>query len=362
METTTATRSRQPKGISIGGQFATETKPEAAATLGAPAQASAAPAAAGLPVGNWAAVPTKERAAKMLDDLDAAIMQVVNDGRLGEWMDSMRSNGMGRWSFNNRALAAMQLAGRGVDLEDPSQVHLMGFRQWEKMNRRVKKGAKAVYILAPVAITRKGPDGKPLLDDQGREQKFHVFKSIPVFNVTDTEGEPLPEHPGSTHDGTVRPGVLTGLRDRIATAGYAYSETETAIDPAQGRGTLGFTSPEGYVSVDPRLSDSMKASVLAHELAHIKCGHIEDIAEYRTHRGRMETEAEMTAYLVNRELGMDAEDASSFSPAYIAGWSQGDAKVVRAAMTKATNAYLDITSGAWPEEDSDEISRAAVVA
>ncbi|XKH58319.1 ImmA/IrrE family metallo-endopeptidase (plasmid) [Citricoccus nitrophenolicus] len=360
METTTATRTRQPKGITTGGQFAAEHKPEATAVLGAP-ERPAPESEADLPTGDWSAVPTKERAAAMLQDLDTAISTVVAEGKLSTWMDSMRSNGMGRWSFNNRALASMQLMNRGVDLSDPSQVHLMGFRQWEKMDRRVKKGAKAVYILAPTAITLKDKQGKPLLDENGNEKKFHRFKAIPVFNVTDTEGEALPEYPAAPAAGEVRPGVLTGLRDRVATAGYAYSEKETASDPARGLGTLGFTSPEGYVSVDPRLSEAQKASTIAHELAHIKCGHIENISEYRTHRGRMETEAEMTAYLVNRELGMDAEDADSFSPAYIAGWSEGDPKVIRAAMSKATNAYLDITGGTWPGEDSEEMTRAPVV-
>ena len=63
----------------------------------------------------------------------------------------------------------------------------------------------------------------------------------------------------------------------------------------------------------------------------------------------METEAEMTAYLVNRSRGMAASDAASFSPGYIAGWSKGDPKVMHAAMDTAVRAYNKIMEGSWPE-------------
>ncbi|QSO50127.1 ArdC-like ssDNA-binding domain-containing protein [Alicyclobacillus mengziensis] len=64
-----------------------------------------------------------------------------------------------------------------------------GFRQWEQVGRHVKKGAKAIYILGPVArkITEKD-------SDTGEEQEKTIitgFKSIPVFRIEDTDGEPI---------------------------------------------------------------------------------------------------------------------------------------------------------------------------
>lgn len=62
----------------------------------------------------------------------------------------------------------------------------------------------------------------------------------------------------------------------------------------------------------------------------------------------METEAEMTAYMVNRARGLDRSDAEAFSLGYIATWSRGDVAVVTTAMDKATKAFNTIMAGAWP--------------
>ena len=130
-----------------------------------------------------------------------------------------------------------------------------------------------------------------------------------------------------------------------------YEESEIpGFNPKAGTGTFGFTDPAGKrIVVDPRQSAAEHASTLAHELAHVHCGHVSDLQEYSRHRGRMETEAEMTAYLVNRSRGMAAKDADSFSPGYIAGWSQGDPKVMHSAMDTAVRAYNKIMEGTWPE-------------
>lgn len=77
------------------------------------------------------------------------------------------------------------------------------------------------------------------------------------------------------------------------------------------------------------------------------CGHVEDLEEYRRHRGRQETEAEMTAYMVNRARGMSKDSAAAFSPGYIASWSRGKTEVVVAAMDRATKAFNTIMSGDW---------------
>ena len=62
----------------------------------------------------------------------------------------------------------------------------------------------------------------------------------------------------------------------------------------------------------------------------------------------METEAEMTAYMVNRARGMSRGSADAFSPGYIASWSRGDPSVVTGAMDKATKAFNKIMDGTWP--------------
>lgn len=350
-----------------GGRYKEKSYTEAEVDL-TPASAPMEENEEGVPMASFS--EKEGRAEAMAAELEHAVTQIVESGRLAAWMDSMRSNGMNRWSFTNRALASMQLAAKFHDEGRPwppksSEVDIRGFQAWKKEGRAPRKGSKAIWIYAPQVIKEKDSEGKPVLDANGDPKTFTKFKPVPVFNVTDTDGEPLGgdgEEMITPLTGDAAPGVLTGLRDRVAAAGWSYREDLIAADPETASGTLGYTtpvdSPQGQqVVVDHRLSGAMKASVIAHEMAHIKCGHVADHAEYRKHRGRMETEAEMTAYLVNRELGIQAEDAESFSAGYIAGWSKGDPKVVRSAMDKALKAYMEITDGAWPDEDSQERTR-----
>lgn len=302
------------------------------------------PVPEGMPAGQYGGLSGDARVKAMVADLESAVSAIVQSGQLRRWLDAMSSNGMSRWSLNNRLSAVVQMMQRGESVEG---LHLMGFRQWEKFDRKVSKGAKAVWILAPV--TR-----KVIREEDGREveeTRVVAFKGVPVFNISDTHGQPLPQAPVKPATGQVPEGMLEGLRERVARAGYAYSEEEIpGCDPHSGLGTQGYTQPEPKrVVVDARLSDAQKASVIAHELGHIHCGHVTgDAGEYRRHRGRMETEAEMTAYLVSRNRGLTREQTDAYSPGYIAGWSGGDAKVMHAALEKATRAFNTIIDGPWP--------------
>lgn len=80
-----------------------------------------------------------------------------------------------KWSLSNRVIA---WANGTVDAR--------GFRQWKEVNRSVKKGAKAFYILAPYF--------KKVEDEETEEEiKLTGFFPVPVFGYEDTEGEALPE-------------------------------------------------------------------------------------------------------------------------------------------------------------------------
>lgn len=304
------------------------------------------PPPAELPAASYAELKGEDRVKAMVADLEQSVQAIMESGQLQRWLDAMASNGLQRWSANNRILAAVQMLQRARDLDN---LHMMGFRQWEGLHRKVTKGAKAVWILAP--ITRKVVDE----DDDGKHVEQHRvvgFKSVPVFDISDTHGQPLPETPIRPPTGEASPGTLDGLRSRVGAAGYRYEETEIpGCSPDLGTGTLGFTEPGGRrIVIDSRLSEVQKVSTIAHELAHVHGGHVENLGEYQRHRGRMETEAEMTAYLVNRSRGMTAEQVDSFSPGYIASWSKGDPKVMHAAMDKAMRAYNQIMEDNWPKE------------
>jgi len=317
------------------------------------------PTPAGLPAGDYAGLSGNDRVEAMVADLDASVRAVVESGQLHRWLDAMASNGLNRWSANNQFLAIVQMVHRGEPIEN---LHMMGFQQWKELNRHVSKGAKAVWILAPVTRTIVEADDAGHTTEQRR---VVGFRSVPVFNISDTDGQPLPAPPARPAAGAATPGTLDGLRDRVAAAGYTYSEEEIpgaaagytyseeeipGANPITGEGTLGYTAPRSkQIVVDSRLDDAQKASTIAHELGHVHAGHVDgDYREYQHHRGRMETEAEMTAYLVNRSRGMSRDQVDAFSPGYIAAWSHHDPALMHAAVDNAARAYRTIISGPWP--------------
>jgi len=114
------------------------------------------------------------------DELPRAVAQTLLQPKPGDAPSR-------RWSLGNRLL--MYLAGTS---------DARGYRQWEAAGRRVKRGAKAFYIFAP--LTRKVTETVTVTNGEGEEEEQERervvvtgFRPVPVFRVEDTEGEPLEE-------------------------------------------------------------------------------------------------------------------------------------------------------------------------
>ena len=84
-----------------------------------------------------------------------------------------------KWSWHNQLLVALS-----------GTADARGFRQWNRVERRVKKGSSAIWILAPCIkkVTEESDDGQ-----ERERQIIYGFRSIPVFALEDTDGEPLPQ-------------------------------------------------------------------------------------------------------------------------------------------------------------------------
>jgi Antirestriction protein len=84
-----------------------------------------------------------------------------------------------RYSFGNVVLILSQ---------KPDATHVAGFTAWKKLGRFVRKGEKGIVVIAPITIKAKdelkpGEDEKPVLR----------FRGVHVFDISQTDGEPLPE-------------------------------------------------------------------------------------------------------------------------------------------------------------------------
>ena len=172
------------------------------------------------------------------------------------------------------------------------------------------------------------------------------FRVAHVFDISQTEGDPLPE---------IRPELLTGdapaalweaLAAQVAAHGYALTRGDCGL-------ANGLTDPAARtVRVRPDVADAQAVKTLAHELAHIECGHTAVDFDYRGCRGRAEAEAESVAYIVTAWAGLDS---GAYTVPYVAAWSAGDTDVVRAAaatVTAAAHRILDHLDGAESTENT----------
>lgn len=261
---------------------------------------------------SFADVKGDDRLQAMRAEIDAGVAALSDPQSWTAFLES--SAKFHQYSFGNQQLVAIQR---------PDATRVAGFKNWlNDHNRTVRKGEKAIWILAPVIVAEKDENGQ-----KTGERKVVGFRAVPVFDVSQTDGDPLPENPAqwkSLNSEEVPDGLLQELTDKVSAAGYSLSFEE--LD-----GNLhGYTSPDGRVVVDSALSPADRALTLAHELAHITLGHMQNLEDYHTGHGGsrslFEVEAESVAYVLARHYGLASPGTSSFT--YIAGWAQGDAKKV----------------------------------
>lgn len=183
------------------------------------------------------------------------------------------------------------------------------YNKWQELGRQVRKGSRAKIVLAPVMVSRDnkdsngnaviGADGKP-----GKRQAIVGFRaSRTVFGFSDTDGDELPS--------VELPGWDAGVA--LAALGVDQVPFDTVDGNCQG---FSFQDNNGrHLAINPIAAYPVKT--MFHELAHLTLGHCATGDE--THRGIKEFQAEATAYLVAKELGLIAWDPAE-SRAYIQRW------------------------------------------
>src|SRR5215213_1863703 len=95
------------------------------------------------------------------------------------WIRVRATNGLARYSLRNQWLIALECHRRGIP-----PTYVAGFRAFLQLNRCVRKGERAIRILAPVAVKERDEHG----EETGATRIF--FRSVPVFDVSMTD--PLP--------------------------------------------------------------------------------------------------------------------------------------------------------------------------
>ena len=238
-----------------------------------------------------------------------------------------------------------------IALQAPQATRVAGFRTWKSLGRQVRKGERGIGILAPCTYRPKAATSAtaatdhasgPGKDEHGGEtpaaggKQVRGFRVVHVFDVAQTDGEPLPDIAPALLTGQAPAGLWDDLAGQVTGHGYTLERGDCS-------GANGYTDPtRRVVRVRADVDDAQAVKTLAHELGHIECGHVEDLPTYLTCRGRCEVEAESVAYVVAAAHGLDA---SGYTFAYVAGWAGGDLTRVRQAAETVTKAARTILAG-----------------
>ncbi len=177
----------------------------------------------------------------------------------------------------------------------PEATRVAGFHAWLKLSRFVRKGEKGIVILAPM-VGRKRSDDVLTEDEQTRP---FGFRAAHVFDVSQTDGDPLPEFAAVKGD----PQEHTGRLTRFVAGQNIALEYDAKIAPAKGM------SSGGKITLLPDLSPAQHFAVLIHEVAH-ELLHRGD-RRTQTTRTVRETEAEAVAFVVCEAVGLDTNTASA---------------------------------------------------
>jgi antirestriction protein ArdC len=239
----------------------------------------------------------KQIASKAIEQLSQAL-EAGHSEKLREHLAAMAR--FHRYSLHNIMLIASQR---------PDACHVAGFHAWHKLGRFVKKGEKGILILAPIIPKKAENRGETEPDESSTAVGF---RAAYVFDVSQTEGQPLPEigrvngHPREYRERLVKFVTEHGIA-------LEYSED---IAPARG------TSSGGKITLLPGQSPAEEFATLAHEIAHEMMHR--DERRSSTSKCIRETEAEAVAFVVCSVIGLETGSAAQD---YI-GLYGGDAKLL----------------------------------
>ena len=269
----------------------------------------------------------RERLQQITAGIEQGIQELFESEKYMRYLSVMSR--FHRYSVNNTMLIYMQ---------NPDATLVAGYNKWKnQFERHVKKGEHGITIIAPTPFKKKieeqklDPDTKaPMLDAEGkaimeeREVEIPMFRPVKVFDVSQTDGKPLPEL-ASSLSGNVQnyEAFLEALR-RSAPVPLTIEPMAANMD--------GFFSPDQQrIAIREGMSEVQTVSAAVHEIAHSKLHNYAKAQEEaaragdkeppkKKDRNTEEVEAESISYAVCQYYGIQTGE-NSFG--YIASWSQG---------------------------------------
>jgi len=262
-----------------------------------------------------------ERTKELTDKLEAGIQELFSSEKYKDYLKSMSH-------FHNYSSRNIML----IHQQMPTATRVASYKLWnEKFNRQVKKGESSLRIFAPIErkpetmmMEKLNPKtNTPMLDANGKvimeevtDSKSRVtFKLVPVFDVSQTHGDPLPK---LAEDLTGNVAHYEAFLDTLKNISPLLIEFES-LPPEQD----GYCRYGEKIAIREGMSEIQTVSAIIHEITHARLHDRDKLAETDTPKSKdvKEIEAESVSYVVCQKYGIETGD-NSFG--YLASWSNHD--------------------------------------
>lgn len=254
--------------------------------------------------GNRGSEAKESKLDTIMKSLEEGVEKIFTSEQYHIYLDTMAK--FHNYSFNNTLLIAMQR---------PDATLVAGYQTWQKkFQRHVKRGEKGIKIIAPAPVKEKrevekvddetqeiiiGVDGQP--ETEVVERILPRFRVTTVFDVSQTDGEPLPTLETRELDGDViiYEDFIEGLED-LSPVPFQFIEIESG---AKGY----YSNSEKYIAIQSNMSQAQTMKTAVHETAHAILHDRDIMEENGMTKDRMtkEVEAESVAYVVCNHFGLE---------------------------------------------------------
>jgi antirestriction protein ArdC len=247
-------------------------------------------------------LPREERLKDALQTLEHGIDSILSSEGFASYLQTLAR--FHSYSFGNVLL---------IRAQRPDATRVAGYRKWLELGRQVKKGEQGIKILIPFKH-------KATVAEEDRENDFIVkgFGVGTVFDVTQTDGDPLPDPPAVERVGGAS---NQGMRLFVDLIDYLelqnVSVTRENTKPANGY----FDPKRRRVALDVDLDGDQATKTVTHEACHVIAGHALGMDSRD-----VETVAESASFVVLNHYGIDS---SGYTFPYVAGWAQDRATLKR---------------------------------
>ena len=291
----------------------------------------------------------KDRIKEITAGIEKGIMELFESDRYRQYLSTMSR--FHKYSLNNVML---------IHSQRPDATLVAGFNKWKnQFGRHVKKGERGIQILAPVPFKKKVDEVKldphtkaPMLDKDGnlvkeeKEVSVPMFKVVSVFDVSQTDGKPLPVLAHSLSGDVQQYEVFMEALRRTSPVPIVIDHTDRDVD-----GFFDLTAQQ--ITIQDGMSQVQTICAGVHEIAHSKLHNYDKMTELaddgvtvlapeEKDRHTEEVEAESISYAVCQYFGIETAD-NSFG--YIASWSQGkELKELRASLETINRTSSELIS------------------